>query len=455
MERFPIKYRLTGKALPPRPIRMSIPGWGGPEGEKKNGLEPRPWHCPPFVEAAIYGLELIYQYETECQVINENGEIRFEWDYANEPDVKLGGEEFAAFFPRPAKYYLFSTALDLQAPPGHVLRTMPHPRYFTDDTGTVPLSMMGHVQSEWWSKTLFVVFRVPQPGQRHIFRKGEPYVQILFVPQHVQYDALPMNAEEEAERRELERGISTSASFIANNVWNNPAGHEFKDHYKVMGRAFAVDGMAGVKQIVQEAGERLQKCLPRDKSIAQCLNMGYEQQMAGNFVEARTIYQHVVSRDPQNAEAWMRLGIVAACVEAPLDAIDLMKRAIAIRPQWPYYHANLGETLRRAGRYDEAEASLRASLQINPKNPDALSNLGVCLAHQGRADEALQACRAALAVAQPSPILHHRMGLALGLIGKPNDARASHEKALALDPGYADAKRAIGALQPRSPEPTS
>ena len=46
---------------------------------------------------------------------------------------------------------------DIQAPPGYVLQTQPHPRFFTDDTGTVPLSLIGQVQSEWWPKKLFAV----------------------------------------------------------------------------------------------------------------------------------------------------------------------------------------------------------------------------------------------------------------------------------------------------------
>src|SRR5262249_3844267 len=153
-------------------------------------------------EGCTYGLELVYPFETECQVVNDNGDVRFEWDFAREPGGVLTGGEFMHFAPRRAtKYYLFNTRVDIQAPPGHVLRTEPHPRSFTDDIGTVPLAMIAHLQNEWYPRVLFVVFRAPRPGERHVFRKGEPYVQLLFVPQRVRYEPTPLSPEEEAARR--------------------------------------------------------------------------------------------------------------------------------------------------------------------------------------------------------------------------------------------------------------
>ena len=71
MAKLEIKYRAEGKALPPRPIRVAIGDWGGSaERKKENGSEPEPWHCPAFVDGCTHGFELLYQYETECHVLN-------------------------------------------------------------------------------------------------------------------------------------------------------------------------------------------------------------------------------------------------------------------------------------------------------------------------------------------------------------------------------------------------
>src|SRR3954466_6346381 len=94
-DRVEVRYRTARGALPPQPVRMKIPGWGGSADLKmENGSEPQPWHCPPFVDAATYGLELIFPYETECQVWNRNGEIVIAWDPKAEPGAQLTGREF-------------------------------------------------------------------------------------------------------------------------------------------------------------------------------------------------------------------------------------------------------------------------------------------------------------------------------------------------------------------------
>ena len=175
METLNVKYSTQENILPPQPIRFKIPGWAGGSDKMEEGALSQPWHCLPFVEGSTYGLELVYPYATECHVINHQGIVRIEFDYRNEPGVT--GGEFGYFSPRNSpKNYFFAPKIDIQTPPGYVLRTEPHPRYFTDDTGTVPAAMIAHLQNEWYPRQIFFVFRIPWPGQRHIFRQGEPFV---------------------------------------------------------------------------------------------------------------------------------------------------------------------------------------------------------------------------------------------------------------------------------------
>jgi len=453
MDRLEIKYRTAHKALPPQPIRMKMPGWGGsPEIRMENGSEPQPWHCPPFVEGATYGIELVYHYETACHVVNDNGTVRFEWDYAKEPGGIAGPDEFGLFAPKPTKFYSFGTSLDLQAPPGYVLRTNPHPRYFTDDSGTVPLALVGHVQTEWWAKKLFVVFRAPPRGHRHIFRKGEPYVQVLFVPQRMTYDTIPMGPEEEARRRQLDDDINLSKPYIAKHVWHNPAGSEFSDHYKVLSRTYTRDGLEGVENVVRKAVEHRRTSLPAGKTIAEYFDLAYQYQKEGKYVEAKAIYFHIRRLEPNNPEAASRLGLLAATMGLSTAALQLMTHAAALQPRSAAYQHNLGETLRRRGRYQEAEASFRAALQLSPNDPQAMSNLGLALAQQGRTAEGLEACRAALATAAHLPIVQYRMGRVLAQQQQYDQARAAFNAALALDPNFAPAFNALQELPTDMPQ---
>lgn len=408
-----IKYAAYAKALPPQPIRVRAGGWGGEPQRMEDGSEPQPWHCLPFVEGAIYGLELVYPYETECVVHNDGGVLRFDFDYVNEPGAELTGGEFISFFPKNnSRFYIFNTRLDIQAPPGYVVRTEPHPRFFTDETGTVPLSMVGHVQTEWYARKFFVVFKAPPPGGRHVFRKGEPYVQLLFVPQRVAYDTVRLTPEEEARRRELDAAIDLAKSHVADNRWYNNAGNEFNNHYKIMARAFTDGGVPAVEAAVRDAMARREASLPTDKPIDEALAQGHRLLDDGKYEEAKAVYTHVLGRDPNNPDALSHLGIIAACTGSPGVGLKMMRQAIALAPHAPTYHSNLGEMLRLLGQLPDAEAAFRASLRIRPNDPGILSALGRTLAQQGR----------------------HA------------DARAAYQAALALDPRSADAEKALREL---------
>lgn len=72
-------------------------------------------------------------------------------------------------------------------------------------------------------------------------------------------------------------------------------------------------------------------------------------------------------------------------------AIDLIRRAVAVNPSVPDYHANLGELLRRTGEVDEAVAACCRAVQLNPLSPGAHNNLGVALRDAGRIDDAIAA----------------------------------------------------------------
>ena len=447
MDHIQIKFRTVGKALPPQPIRLEIPGWAGsPEQRKKNGSEPQPWHCFPYSEAAAYGLELLYQYETECHVINDNGEVRIEWDYAKEPGGVQGLDEFTDTAPKPSKFYLFGTSVDLQAPPGYALRTEPHPRFFTDTTGTVPLAISAHVRSEWWAKKLFVAFKAPPPGQRHIFRKGEPYVQILVVPQHMNYVATKMSAEEEAERAEVEKGILLAKSHLATHVWHNPDGLEFNDHYKVLARAFEQKGWAGVQAAVQEAVQRYRRTIPANKTIPEYLDLAYQYQRDGKLVEAKQVLAHLREVDPNNPEVANRNAILAWKMGLHDLALVTIRAAITLQPNSAIFHGNLGDMLEQLGRHQEAEVSLRASLAIDPYNATVVSNLGLALAGQDRSTEALEACRAAVTMAPHMVLARFRLGTVLTKQSEYAEARACFEAALAMNPNHADAQRALKEL---------
>jgi len=418
MENLKIKYATYMNASPPMPIKLEIGGWSGTTEKMVTGSNPQPWHCLPFVEGSTYGLEVTYQFETPCDVVNDNGNVRFDWDFAKEPGGVLTGSEFLFFSPvRATKYYLLNTRMDVQTPPGYAIRTEPHPRYFTDDSGTFPLAMIGHLQNEWYPRQLFVVFRAPLPGQRHIFRKGEPHSQILFVQRHVNYDLERMTPDEEKRRRDLEANINVARFEIAENRWRHPHDVQFNNHYKVLARAYAREGLAGVEETVRAAVEKRERGFPADKSVDQYLVMGLELLSERRYEDAHRCYAHVLSLDPNNTEALSHIGICLACLGGVMQALEVMRGATYLAPRVAKYHWNLGELLRRLGRFQEAETSIRTALSLNPGDSGTLWLLGFISEQQG----------------------------------KFVDAQSHYEAALVADPGYAQARQSLEALRSRVP----
>ncbi len=447
MENVNIKYMAYARALPPRPIRMAIGDWGGPAEKMADGSNPQPWHCLPFIEGSTYGLELLYPYETTCQVVGADGTIRFDWDYLKEPGGDLTGSEFKAFLPKQAsKYYLFNTRLDLQPPPGYVLRTEPHPRFFTDDTGTIPLAMIGHLQNEWYPRLLFIVFRGPRQGERHIFRKGEPYAQILFIPKRMKYEVTTMTDAEAHERRELEKAIETSKEDIADKMWHAADGSTLSNHYKVLANAYTNAGQKGVDDAVREAVELRRLTIPTGQSISENLGLADRFFSRLDYGRAKEIYAQILEQSPDCAEALSNLGVCYASIGNMMKGLELMKKAVTLEPEVPKYLSNLGEMWRRMGQFQEAENTIRLVLRQRPNDPGTLSVLALILVEQGRVPEGLQIYHTATALGYPFPFTHLKMGLILSQKNFVNEARACFHTALDIDPDFHPARQALQKL---------
>ena len=261
MTRIDVRWRTKHKGLPPRAIKLQIPGWAGHDTDHGDGATPQPWHCPPFVEGSTYGLELVYPFVTECHVTLRNGAIHFDADFTAEMDPSMKDPPFKQFAPH---HYGFTSALDLQVPDDMVVRVEAHPRFFTDTTGTVACAVPGHIHSAFWPRIFFVVFKAPGPGQTHVFRNGEPYAQVLVVPRKSSYDLKPMIEAEAKAREVMSAMINEASDEIAKHSWVDVHGQHFNDKYKVLQSTFLKRGHEGVKEVLREA---MRSVLPRQAGV--------------------------------------------------------------------------------------------------------------------------------------------------------------------------------------------
>jgi len=203
---------------------------------------------------------------------------------------------------------------------------------------------------------------------------------------------------------------------------------------------------------------------------AQMLDAALEHHRAGRLDEAERIYRQILSGQPDHSDALHFLGVVLGQKDQPQLAIELIGRAIAIRPDVANYHSNLGEFLRHAGNLEESVASFRHAIGMKGDEPgyhnglgvtlaearliepaiaefrsairlkadyaDAYCNLGGALREAGRLDEAVAATRTAIKLQPRMSRAYNHLGLVLFDKGEYQESISAYSKAISLQPDY-------------------
>ena len=229
-----VKYRTNNSGLAPRRTKMEIPGWAGEREPRADGSHEYVWHCLPFSEGAQYGIELFYPYDNVLNVRSEAGKLHFEGDFGPSPSEGLQWPPFRTFG---EKYYTYQILIDLKVEEGYAIRTEPHPRFYTNSSGTCPIAVPALIRN-WWPMLFFVVFKSPEDGRSHIFRPGEPFAQVIVIPEEINFSLEEMTMEESAERELRARRIHASRETLsADSHWTSASNTVFDGTYRNILRA--------------------------------------------------------------------------------------------------------------------------------------------------------------------------------------------------------------------------
>ena len=102
-------------------------------------------------------------------------------------------------------------------------------------------------------------------------------------------------------------------------------------------------------------------------------------------------------------------------------------------------HNNLGGTLIKEGRVDEATEHCRKALEAHPNYADAHTNMGHIFASKHEWAEASAAYEAAIQAQPTYAKAHNSLAVTLAALGKTNEAIGELHEALGLNPDYVDA----------------
>jgi len=113
------------------------------------------------------------------------------------------------------------------------------------------------------------------------------------------------------------------------------------------------------------------------------------------------------------------------------EAIEALRRAIVIYPDYLMAHNDLGAQLLERQRFDEAEIELRKAVKIDPDAFNPALNLGIVLLRLNKVSEAHVHLEKALSIEPSSPAGHMFLGVASAKLGDSDlgekELKTAHE----------------------------
>jgi tetratricopeptide (TPR) repeat protein/serine/threonine protein kinase len=128
--------------------------------------------------------------------------------------------------------------------------------------------------------------------------------------------------------------------------------------------------------------------------------------------------------------------------------------AVALRPQSPGAHNNLGAMLYQLGKRDEGIAEYHKARDLDPNFAAAYCNLGIALNHQGKREEAIALCQKAVELEPQVAVPHLALGNVLREQGRLDEAVGEFRTATTISPRTWQAHFNLGTalIQQEKPE---
>ena len=197
-----------------------------------------------------------------------------------------------------------------------------------------------------------------------------------------------------------------------------------------------------------------------------------------DYSSAQALWNDTVAKNPANPRAHNNLGEALAQIPGRLpDAVAQFEAALQLRPDYEAAHFNLGVTLLKLGRFEEAVAHLKKAdsvrhrdnvhlylgealaglhhysdaaaeyslhTRVEPGNGRAWYGLGNALAAQGMLSEAASAFAEAVRIIPGNPELAFALGDALAELRRYPEAAAAYRQGLARAPDRVEAHNNLG-----------
>jgi protein O-GlcNAc transferase len=169
---------------------------------------------------------------------------------------------------------------------------------------------------------------------------------------------------------------------------------------------------------------------------------------AGKHTLAEAMFRELLAEDPQHADALHQLGVTLSRQSRFEDAEQSIRAALAIRESGPYWR-DLGWALLWQGRDAHAIAAYRAAIGAGVRDARLFNNLGNLLKKSNALTQAEACYREAVAADPAYALAYGNLAMLQQDAGRDEEAEANLRQALAIDPASAHLWQCYGGLLER------
>jgi Flp pilus assembly protein TadD len=149
--------------------------------------------------------------------------------------------------------------------------------------------------------------------------------------------------------------------------------------------------------------------------------------LQGDLRNAGMAFENVTQADAQNPDGWVNIGRVRAQEGDNAGAVQVLDKALALRPGLARANYFYARVLKEDGKYEEAIAKLQSVLQQYPRDRVVWNELGRIYFLQKKYADAVKAFQSTLTIDPEDLQAHYNLMLCYNGLG--DDARAEQHKA--------------------------
>ena len=198
---------------------------------------------------------------------------------------------------------------------------------------------------------------------------------------------------------------------------------------------------------VLEAVKAYQFCLDQDFNEPRIFsNYGILLIDLNKYIEAENLLRKAIELKPDYAIAHTNLGSLLIKIGKSNEAKSSLQKAIELNPDYAIAHANLGDALRSLNELKKAELSLQKAIELNPNYANAHANLGIVYKELGQLKSAENSLRKAISLKPDFVNAYSNLGNTLRDLGDLQEAEKLQRKAIKLQPNFAKAYSNLGGI---------